>query len=177
LFSQWITIPSIDRAYKALNENDFFLAKKIFYKKLHSQSAASAFGLSKIYYQNNNPFYNLDSAYKFIQIANHNLKTLDAKKQKKLEKWNISLNSISTLELIIDSLSYNKAFAKNSIQELEIFMQKIPATKFLFQAQQQINFLAFAEASKQNSVKSYEEFIQKYPQANQYQTAKKFRFL
>jgi hypothetical protein len=163
----------MDRAYKALNENDYFLAKKIFYKKIHSHTTASAFGLAKIYTQNNNPFYNLDSAYNYIQLANRKIKTLDLSKQKKIEKWNVNSSTILQLENIIDSLSYTKAFSKNSILELELFLQKIPTTKFNLLAKQQINLLAFEEASKQNSVKSYEDFIQRYPQAVQIQNAKK----
>ncbi|MFN5628130.1 MAG: hypothetical protein ACK48W_02485, partial [Bacteroidota bacterium] len=173
LFCQWLVIPSLDRAYKALIEQDYFLAKKIYYKQLKKKSCESAFGLASVYHINNNPFYNLDSAYKYIQISKSNYGKLNPKKQISLSKWKINSQSISTLEHTIDSLSFSTAFSKNSIDDLLTFLQKIPTTKYTVQAQEQINLIAFTLASQENTVKSYTAFIEKYPRAIQLEIAKK----
>ena len=171
LFCQWLVVPSVDRAYKALSEQDYFLAKKIYYKQLKKKSCESAFGLASVYYKNNHPFYNLDSAYKYIQISKSNYGKLNPKKQNSLSKWKINSQSISTLEHLIDSLSFSTAFSKNTIPELQTFLQKIPTTKYTVQAQEQINLIAFSLASKENTVKSYTLFIEKYPNADNYYAA------
>jgi outer membrane protein assembly factor BamD (BamD/ComL family) len=151
----------------------YFLAKKIYYTQLKKKSCESAFGLASVFYINNNPFYNLDSAYKYIQISKSDYGKLNPKKQNSISKWKISYQSISTLEHLIDSLSFSVALSKNSIDDLQTFLQKIPTTIYTVQAKEQINLIAFTEASKENTVKSYSSFIEKYPNAIQLEIAKR----
>ncbi len=60
----------LNKAYAALKEYDYFKAKKIFYSINQKEiNFAAAFGLSSIYYRNDNPFSNIDSASKYIALA------------------------------------------------------------------------------------------------------------
>src|ERR1039457_1238349 len=76
---------TIDKAYKALHEYDYFKAKKLFYSQLKKNTTQAAFGLATIYYRNDNPFYKLDSAYKYILICRENYKNLPPEKILKLK--------------------------------------------------------------------------------------------
>jgi hypothetical protein len=60
---------SLEKGFNALCEFDYFKAKKIFTKQLNPKKPAAYFGLATIFSKNNNPFYNLDSASKYIQLA------------------------------------------------------------------------------------------------------------
>lgn len=59
----------IQDAYKALSIYDYFKAKHIFYRSLKKNPAEASYGLATIYYRNDNPFSNVDSAAKFISIS------------------------------------------------------------------------------------------------------------
>src|SRR5690554_4450406 len=67
----------IDRAFEALEVYNYFKAKDLFYKSLKKDLVPASYGLSIIYGRNDNPFYNLDSAYKYIVIADTNFNNLD----------------------------------------------------------------------------------------------------
>lgn len=60
---------SVEKGFSALCEFDYFKAKKIFTNELKPKNPSAYFGLASIYSKNNNPFYNLDSASKYIQLA------------------------------------------------------------------------------------------------------------
>ena len=71
----------LDDAFDALKRYDLYEAKSLFYKCLKKDSAAAAFGLSKLYFLNNQPYHNLDSSYHYIQISEKNFKNLKPKTQ------------------------------------------------------------------------------------------------
>src|SRR4051812_48581815 len=60
---------TISKAYDALKIYNYFEAKRLFEKSLKSKTAAAAYGLSIIYSRSDNPFSNIDSAYKFINTS------------------------------------------------------------------------------------------------------------
>ena len=95
---------TIDKAYKALNEYDYFKAKKLFYAQLKKSPTEAAYGLATIYYRQDNPFHKLDSAYKYIQISKNNYKALPPEKVLKL-KTSYQLND-SSLTTLHDSIAY-----------------------------------------------------------------------
>ena len=60
----------IKRGYEALLVKDYFTAKKRLLKGMKYNSSPASFGLATIYSRDDNPFYNLDSAYRYILISN-----------------------------------------------------------------------------------------------------------
>ena len=60
----------LKEAYEALSVYDYFKARQLFYKRLLKElNPYAEFGLSEIYKSNNNPFYSLDSACKYIHLS------------------------------------------------------------------------------------------------------------
>jgi hypothetical protein len=55
---------TIDKGFRNLDRFDYFQAKKYFVKSLKKYKSPAAFGLATIYYRQDNPFHNIDSAYK-----------------------------------------------------------------------------------------------------------------
>ena len=60
----------IINAYKALSLYDYFKAKKFFYYSLAKNPTEASYGLATIFYRNDNPFSNIDSAAKYIAKSN-----------------------------------------------------------------------------------------------------------
>lgn len=60
---------SVDEAFKALSVYDYFKAKKLFYVSLKKDLRDASYGLATIFYRNDNPFSQVDSAAKYIAIS------------------------------------------------------------------------------------------------------------
>src|ERR1700740_1785401 len=115
-----ISASTIDRAFAALYEYDYFKAKKLFYTELKKSKVEASFGLAIIYYRNDNPFYKLDSAYKYIAICKNNFSNLSAEKKEKLKTaYRLTDSTIAALHDSISQKAYD-VFLKNvSIQSAE----------------------------------------------------------
>jgi hypothetical protein len=60
---------TIDKAFKALQQYNYFDAKALFEKALKKEPSAANYGLAVIYSRTDNPFHNLDSAFsRFINL-------------------------------------------------------------------------------------------------------------
>jgi hypothetical protein len=65
----------LDKGFDALLQFDYFKAKTIFYAANKKQiNFAACYGLSSIYLRNDNPFTNIDSALKYINLSFHHFK-------------------------------------------------------------------------------------------------------
>jgi hypothetical protein len=76
LLSSFTRSSTISKAFDALCIHDYFKAKALFYslnKKQYNYQAC--YGLAVIFNRNNNPFFNIDSASKYIQISLNRLDT------------------------------------------------------------------------------------------------------
>lgn len=61
---------TISKAFDALSIHDYFKARSLFYSLNKKQfNSQACYGLAVIFYRNNNPFYNTDSACKYVQIS------------------------------------------------------------------------------------------------------------
>ena len=78
---------NIDKGFAALNEYDYFKAKKVFYTCAIKYRKLADFGLATIYYRKDNPFHNIDSAYACIKRSEDVLMLANSKTQKKMLKW------------------------------------------------------------------------------------------
>src|ERR1700741_221194 len=69
LFATKVFSSKISDAYAALSIYDYFKAKQLFLKSLAKSPSEASYGLATIYYRNDNPFSNIDSAAKYISTA------------------------------------------------------------------------------------------------------------
>ncbi len=154
---------NINKGYEALCIYDFFKAKKIFYKNLHQKNPAACFGLAIIFSKNNNPFYNLDSATKYINRAAVYFKIKNI-------PLNYKCTTIDSLSInnLLDSINtqlYLKTLKKNTIVDFEKFL-----TVNYLAKQTQINNilylrdeLEFTAVQKENKSLATHKFIITHP--------------
>ena len=69
----------ISKAYEALKSYNYFEAKRLFDKSLKKETAPAAYGLSNIYFRQDNPFFNIDSAYFYITLSEKKFEALSKK--------------------------------------------------------------------------------------------------
>ena len=100
---------NLQKAFEALHIYDYFEAKKLFTKQLKGDSVGGGYGLSVIYSRNDNPFYQTDSALKFILLANRKFSSLDEKLKGKLFAVGIDQNEIYDQKQRVSQLFYKMA--------------------------------------------------------------------
>ena len=156
----------IKGGYEALSVKDYFTAKKTFSKGMKYNSSPASFGLATIYSRNDNPFYNLDSAYRYILIADS---TWDITKDRKKEKWKIygwTCEGIDSLKLEISSKIYNSVRIVNTESAFSNFVMEHPWSREYERAIYSRDSIAFFGAVISNSAIDYQEFILKYPESS-----------
>ncbi len=161
----------IDRAFDALAEYDYFKAKSLFEKSVKRFPVGAHYGLSLIYLNDKNPFHNLDSAYKFILVAESTMIHQSDKRKERLEEWGISESSINSSKQKVSSAIFKEVKQKHAIQLYQRFIDLHPWARELKQAIRNRNQLAFNQAKKANTFQAYRAFLTNYPDALEAQEA------
>ncbi len=116
----------IDRAFISLKELNYFDAKKCFEIELKKHISPASFGLATIYYRNDNPFHNIDSAYRYIVIAEQNYFAQTSKDSLKFAKYGVVYENILSLRTKIVSVYYEQVEQENTQAGYEAFTNKFP---------------------------------------------------
>ncbi len=163
----------LQKAYNALAIYDYFQAKELFYKSLKNDPVAASYGLSVIYSRNDNPFTQIDSAHKYINISEQKWAGVDAKSR--LDYLTVGVDSLSILSqaYTIDSLAFLRAQAINEITAWNEFIEGFDNAHFQAMAIESRNEMLFQLAKAENTSKAYSTFFANYPNAAQAEEAKK----
>ncbi|MBI1838267.1 MAG: WG repeat-containing protein [Flavobacteriia bacterium] len=149
----------IEKGFEALNNFNYFEAKEIFYATLKKQISPSAYGLASIFSKNDNPFYELDSAYKYICISEKMYSLMDEKEKIKLKKFNFEYLSIIELRSKISSLCFSITLKTNSIAAYNEFINKHEWSNERFSAIHKRDSIGLYDAKSENSAKAYNYFL------------------
>jgi hypothetical protein len=157
----------VSKGFEALEVHNYFEAKKQFEKALNKQKSPSAYGLSVIYFTQDNPFYDLDSAYHYGLLSVEAYSDAQPKKQEQWkEKLDFSLDKAKQHRALISDRGYNKAKQKNTVKGYQYFIANYPWSKNIQTAEKKRDSLAFLNTKTINSSIALEEFIQKYGESD-----------
>ena len=162
----------ISKAYEALKIYNYFEAKRLFEKSLKKETAPAAFGLSIIYFRNDNPFSNIDSAYHYIILSEKNFQTLSGKDKINYLLFGVSSSSIDSLKNTIHQKAFEIYKNKNTIEAFDKFISTYITAPECFDAIELRNALAFKETKNIDTYQAYEKFIETYPFSNELKEAK-----
>lgn len=178
LTSATLPSPRLNKAFEALRIFDYFKAKELFYKSLKRDSVPAAFGLSLIYSRNDNPFTDIDSAHKYIRIAERNLPLLEENDRLEYAKLGVGDSSIAAQGLTIDTLAFLRAERLNDVASWNDFIDGIDPETLKDTAIMRRNELAFTLAENSDRAEDYLLFMTTYPEASQFTKAKeRYEFL
>ncbi|NEN22186.1 hypothetical protein G3O08_01545 [Cryomorpha ignava] len=170
VFGAFVSAPlsgKLKRGFAALKEYNYFEAKKQFYKALKRDSVAAGYGLSVIYGRDDNPFYQIDSAFKFITLAATKYPELEAKTKADYTELGIDSMAISRQVNHVDSLFYNAASAKNTLSAWQYFVDFHKSQPYYDDAIEKRNEIAFHLAADTNTSAAYRNYVDQYPDADQ----------
>ncbi|HZH86844.1 MAG TPA: WG repeat-containing protein [Brumimicrobium sp.] len=162
----------VNKGFEALEQYNYFEAKKQFEKSLKKQKSPSAYGLSIIYFRNDNPFYNLDSAYHYGLLSVESFSDTKAKNQDKwAEKLGYTLAKAKQQRKLISDLAYHKANQQNTPEGYQYFIVNYPWSINIELAEKKRDSLAFLNAKNVNSSVVLADYIHKYAESDWVQEA------
>jgi hypothetical protein len=165
--SSWkLNASKIEKGYEALSIYDYFKARKIFYQHASSKNAYSHYGLALIYYRNDNPFYNLDSASKYAALCYNYYKI----KPEPKTFCQFKIDSLSIPQLI-DSIAkkyLQEIKSENSSVKLNSFLKQnyLASRNFIAEAIRLRDELDYNETINLNDSKQTIEFVTTHPQSS-----------
>lgn len=165
LLSDNISASKIESGFEALSIYDYFKAKKIFYKELKKNKAYASFGLATIYYKNDNPFSNNDSACKYAHLSFNSFK-MDHE-NKTMHGFVIDSSSIITLCNQIAKKLFQQALNERTEEALNHFLRQnyLADPLLLDQAVDIRDAIVYDRIMKVNKSDSTLQFIKLHPQS------------
>jgi len=158
---------------EALKSYNFADAQLQFQKALKKETAGASYGLSVLYGINNNPFFQLDSAYKYIIQADSLYPKLTDKEKEVLLELKISDSAIVAHKQVISSQFYQLISNSNSQADFDSFLVWHPWAMEFEEAKTIRNELAFREAMSINTYQAFALFMERYPNADERSLAQK----
>lgn len=157
----------LKKGFAALEIYNYFEAKKQFNRALKKDSVAAGYGLSVIYGRDDNPFYQRDSAFKFISLADRLYPDLTQKNKDEYAEVGVDSTSIFLQVKHVDSLFYDAAFAENTIAGWQHFIDIHSSQPFRENAIELRNALAFSFAEDTNTSQAFKNFVERYPDSDE----------
>ncbi len=166
----------IDRAYKALQENNFTTAERLFNKILLDNNAdtGALFGLATVYAHPRFSHRNPHRAMEYLQAAEKQFGRLREKDLIRLQKYDITSGQIAKLKANLSTEIVQEAFARKSVADLKTAAAEFAAIPEVAALALSLrDELIFAETGKVGTYRAYQEFITAYPEARQVPEARK----
>ena len=163
----------IEKAFDALSVYNYFEARELFQKSLKKDSVAASYGLSIIYGRDDNPFTQLDSAHKYINIAKNGWGQVDEKSRLEYSDFGVDSLSIARQEYVVDSLAFERAESLSDIEAWNTFIEEFDNAGFRAAATDKRDAMVFHLVKKENTSKAYANFLSEYPNSAQRAEAKR----
>ena len=154
----------IKKGFEALNQYDFFKARKCFLKSLKKQPAAAHFGLAKIHYDRLNHFHQIDSAYKHVKLSLFALNAASEKQKIKLNSYGVSASNAAVLLDSIQFQAFLRAGKQKQPEGYQFFIAHFGENAYTSKALYLRDSSALSQASAVNTPESYEAFLKDYPE-------------
>ncbi len=159
--------PSVRAARKSMKKAKWEQAFAKLNKALIKDSinAGAQYTYSQFYFSQKNPFYNIDSAYRYVTLALGDYEQSSKRERERIEKAKIDSTVIISLRARIDSAAFERAKQVNTEGAYVHFLQAFP---FAVQAEEAIilrDEAAYMDATKVNTYESFLTFLEKYPKA------------
>jgi hypothetical protein len=156
---------SIDDGFKALEQFNYFEAKKQFEKSLKSNLSAANYGLAVIYFRKDNPFHQLDSAYNHIVRSEKSYGLMKDKQKESLKKYNFDYAAIALLRKEISSGLYHLILKNPSEEAFDYYQKNNDWADEKFTAIYSRDSIAYQKAKTANSSAGFDLFLKKYPES------------
>nr|WP_294861935.1 WG repeat-containing protein [uncultured Fluviicola sp.] len=157
---------SIDDAFKALNQFNYFEAKKQFEKSIKSNESAANYGLAVIYSRSDNPFHQLDSAYTRIVRSEKSYGLMKDKQKEALKKYHFDYQAIESLRKEISTGLFRIVLKNPSEEAYDQFQKNNPWAAEQIRAVYSRDSIAYLKSKSANTSAAFDLFLKKYPESD-----------
>ncbi len=157
----------LDKAFQALEVRNYFLAREVFLKQARKHPVPSWYGLSVISGRNDNPFFQPDSAYAFIQRSDAAFAVASERQMATALKYGVDNEAITAQRHHVHALAWELVKAQHTIAAYDRYINTYFSSPFVADATLVRDHLAFQEAREANTAAAYQSFLGKYPRARE----------
>ena len=162
----------LEKGLEALKVFDYFKAKEYFEKAMKKDAAGASYGMSLIYGNDKNPFFQMDSAYVFIFRADTLFDKLEEDDQTEYAEIGIDEKAIRKQKQHVSDLFYQVALKKHTVEGYQNFLDTHPWANQETEVIKRRNQLAWKNALSTGEHKQVKQFMTTYPDARENQEAK-----
>jgi hypothetical protein len=163
----------LEKGFERLKVFDYFSAKGYFEKSMEDDPAAAAYGLAKIFSVNNNPFYNTDSARKYILVSDSLFDLQKEKVKAYYKELGVDKAIIAQLSESICSDAFKIAKDVETSAAYNHFISYYNTCAQTAEVIELRNEAAYEEADSINTSEAFKAFMTAYPAAVQMDKAQK----
>lgn len=158
LFSQ-----GYQKGFIALKSKNYQIAEITFRVCEKKHAAAAAFGLASLYLTND--YYNKDSSFKYILLAENKWNFFDKKNREKARVYGFDSIAIQQLKLKVSSLFYAVCSSSILASDFQKFMDNHPWSPYCLTALVKRDSLLFENVKIVRTSKVVSDFILAYPKS------------
>lgn len=162
----------IDKAFEALEMKDYFKAKQIFEKRLDKERLAATYGMCRVFIEQQNPFFNLDSARVYALRTESLFKTAPKKDKDKVTEYGITAESVDQLRKTLYALALEEVMKTNTVAACERFLTRFPESPDKLVVLELKASLEFAVLKQEQTPESLQAFLAAHPSSKEAVEAK-----
>src|SRR5690349_19190692 len=155
-------------ALKSMQKKKWSKAEAVLRKSLSKDTLnpTSKYLFALYFFRNDNPSYQLDSAYRYAISSLRDYRLISEKERARLKRFPLDSGRIISVRQKIDSAAFQLATTANSEQSYIDFLDKHPLdVAHRPQAIELRNEVAYQDAFRQNSYQAMQKFLNKYPES------------
>jgi len=157
----------LDKAFKALEDHDYFKARSLFNKQIRKHPVAAWYGLSVITGRANNPFFSIDSAYTHIQRADAAFTMAKDKERAFIGRFGVDHAALEAQKNHVFELAWQVAKGQHTVVAYDRFIERFIGAPQIGDATLVRDHLAFEQARQANTAIAYQQFLDRYPMARE----------
>ena len=136
-----------------------------------SLNVTAKYVLAQYFFSEDNPAFQLDSAYTHVLGALSDFHRTSEKERVKLLRFPVDSLLLHRLREEIETTAFLASKQLQSEESWISFIDRFPTSAYIPKAKQQRDSVAFEFAAQENTYMAFHDFLQKYPEAEQFQAA------
>ena len=136
-----------------------------------SLNVTAKYLLAQYFFSENNPAFQLDSAYKYVLDAQNDFRHTSQKERAKLQKFPVDSLLLDGLKEQIETKAFTESRQIQSEESWISFIRRFPTSVYIPKAKEQRDSIAFQLAGQKNTYIAFYDFLKKYPDAAQFTIA------
>lgn len=157
------------KGFIALKSKNYQIAENTFRACEKKQAAAAAFGLASLYLSND--YFNKDSSYRYVLLAENKWSLFDKKNRQKAIVYGFDSLAIQQLKLKVSSLFYSECYSSILASDFQNFLDKHPWSPHCLTALVKRDSLLYENVKIARTSKVVSDFIIAYPESHLIPTA------